>query len=175
MTNIQTAWIELFTVGGLGLLIIIIGVIIKLITNNNNLKCTSKTEGVVIKHRFLGEGRMHPVVEFTVNEKKFLTSKKFNCIKQIHIGGLPVQINEEAWEDEKGNLHVKTGPIANMRKLAETLWPLGSTMNVYYNSDKPKINYVDRPITNNFLFYFFLITGFVCIIISILIFFLMRL
>lgn len=62
-----------------------------------------------------------------------------------------------------------------MRKLAETLWPLGSTMNVYYNSDKPKINYVDRPITNNFLFYFFLITGFVCIIISILIFFLMRL
>lgn len=83
MTNIQIAWIELFTVGGLGLLIIIIGVIIKLITNNNNLKCTSKTEGVVIKYRFLGEGRMHPVVEFTVNEKKFLTSKKFNCIKQI--------------------------------------------------------------------------------------------
>lgn len=59
--------------------------------------------------------------------------------------------------------------------MAEKLWPINSKMIVYYNSDNPKICFVDRPITNSFASMMFIIMGSVVIVISIIVFFLMQL
>lgn len=53
-----------------------------------------------------------------------------------------VRQHSQIHEDEKGWLHVKTGAIANLRQLAEQLWPINSKMAVYYNPNNPKKCYV---------------------------------
>ena len=91
------------------------------------------------------------------------------------ISGVPVPVKSEVYEDEKGWLHVKTGSIANLRQLAEQLWPINSKMTVYYNPNNPKKCYVDRPISKSFTSMMFIIMGIVTILLSVLVFFLMQL
>ncbi len=170
MSEIQIAWLELLLVGGIGVILMLVGIGIKINTKKRNVSCTAVTNGIVIKHVFYGEGRMAPIVEFAVDGKTYRTKKKYNGIKSVSITGFPIAIKEKAWEDEKGWLHVKTGTFPNMRQLAEELWPIGSEMNVFYDPTNPKKNYVDRPITNQFLTIGFVSGGMLAIAMGILVF-----
>lgn len=105
----------------------------------------------------------------------FIGKKIFCGIKTTQISGVPVPVKSEVYEDEKGWLHVKTGSIANLRQLAEQLWPINSKMTVYYNPNNPKKCYVDRPISKSFTSMMFIIMGIVTILLSVLVFFLMQL
>lgn len=91
----------------------------------------------------------------------------------MQISGLPgIPMQSTAYEDEKGWLHVKTGPVVDTQNLAEQLWPVGSRMTVYYNPKKPKMNYVDRPITRGFIAVLYVIVGLVIVLIGLVVFFL---
>lgn len=175
MTDSQIALLALLAVGGIGLIIVIAGVLIKIIATKKNAACTMMTTGVVIKHKFAGGGRFYPVVAFKVNGKSYTTKKKFNGIIRVQRTGLLIPTNNAAWEDDKGYLHVKTGPIANMRLLAEQLWPLGSQINVFYDPRNPNKNYVERPISNIFVSRAFLFAGLGTILLAVLVFYLMQL
>ena len=175
MSELQIAWLELLLVGGLGLILILVGLGISLAAKKKNAACTAVTNGTVVKHGFYGEGKMAPIVEFSVGGETYQTRKKYNGVKRVSVTGFPNKIKANVWEDEKGWLHVKTGSFANMRQLAENLWPIGSQMTVYYNPQNPKKNYVDRPITNRFVMIMFVIMGMVCAALGILVFFLMKL
>ncbi|MEG6572795.1 DUF3592 domain-containing protein [[Clostridium] cellulosi] len=170
MTGTQDAWLELFVVSGLGIAMFIIGILIRVFAQKKNKSCTEKTTGKVVKYRFPGEGRMYPVLEFFVNGKCYRAKKRFTGIKTF---SATVPMKGDAWEDEKGWLHVKTGPIINVRKMAESLWPIGSEMNVYYNPKNPKKNYVDRPTDDKLTFILFVIFGLVLTVCGVLMFFLM--
>lgn len=170
MTQLQLAWLELFIIGGSGLLLMIAGLLITLIQTKRNNSCTAATEGTVIRHGFAGDGRMYPVVEFMANGTRMQTKKRFNGIKTIRVGSLPVPVKADAWEDEKGYLNVKSGPIVNLRKLSESMWPIGSAMIVHYKPENPKINYVDRPVTSRFTSKMFVIMGGASTALGILIF-----
>jgi hypothetical protein len=174
MSEIQIAWLELLMVGGLGGILILVGIGSNINTKKKNASCTAVTNGIVVKHSFNGEGRMAPIVEFSADDQTYRTKKKYNGIKSMSITGLPNAIKGSAWEDEKGWLHVKTGTFANMRQMAENLWPIGSEMTVYYNPGNPKKNYVDRPITNQFVLIIFVIMGAVCVALGILVFLLIQ-
>ncbi len=174
MSKMEIAYLELFTVGGTGILLIVLGILSLLLTKKRNASCTVKTEGTVIRHKFSGKGRMSPVVSFQADGREIQTVKKYNSIRSARISGIPIPTRSDAWEDGKGNLYVKTGPIANMRQLAENLWPIGSQMTVYYNPENVKINYVDRPITNGFLAVMFSMAGILCVVLGSVIFFLMH-
>lgn len=89
---------------------------------------------------------MNPIVEYVVDGNRYTAKKKFRGILTKRISGLSVHVASGVYEDEKGWLHIKTGAIANLRELAEQLWPIGSKMTVYYNPDHPKRCYVDRPV-----------------------------
>ena len=78
----------------------------------------------------------------------------------------------EAWEDEKGYLHVRTGILSNMRQLAQTLWPVGSEMEVYYDPDDPGKSYVNAPVDNAVLCRVFLIAGAGIVALGVLLYFL---
>ena len=62
MSELQIAWLELVTVGGLGAILALSGVIINIVTKKQNKLCTKHTEGIVVQHGFSDEGRMYPIV-----------------------------------------------------------------------------------------------------------------
>ena len=135
---------------------------------------TAVTMGTVIDHRFMGEGRMNPVLEYTVDGTQYRAKKQFRGIKTKSLSGLPIRTQATAYEDAKGWLHVQTGPIARLGTLAEQLWPLGSQMTVYYNPSNPDKSYVERPIVGNFATLMFNIAGFLLIAMSILLYVLIQ-
>lgn len=174
ITEIQIAWLELILVGGLGVILVLSGAMINFIVKRQSSLCTKQTDGIVKQYKFPGEARIYPVVEYSVNGKNYRAKKKFRGIKTEIVSGLPIPIQPEAYEDEKGWLHVKIGPIANVRQLAERLWPIGSRMIVYYDPQNPKNCYVDRPIVRSFTSMMFILMGVATIILSILVFFLVQ-
>lgn len=175
MSDLQIAWLELATVGGVGFLLTLFGIVINGVIKKQNELCTEKTNGMVIKYGFPGEGRMYPVLEYFVDGKGYQTKKKFRGIKRKRVSGLPTQIQPNAYEDEKGWLHVKIGFVVNLRHLAEELWPIGSRMTVYYNPNDPKKCYVDRPISGCVASIMFILMGMVTMILSVVGFFLIQL
>ena len=167
--------VQLLVDGGIGMILIISGIIMNMISKRNNKQCTKSVEGKVISYGFLGESRMYPIVEYIIDDVTYKTKKKYKGIKSVKASGIPLPIKSNAYEDEKGYLHIKSGAIVNVRQMAEKLWPINSKMIVYYNPYNPKICYVDRPIYNSFASKMFIIMGSVVIVISIIVFVLMQL
>ena len=169
MAQQQIALLELALVGGLGAILFIAGILIKVLTERKNSRCTSKTVGRVIRHSFMGDGRIAPVVEYEAGGARYTCRKRFNGIIKVHSTRLD---EPDAWEDEKGYLHVRTGILSNMRQLAQTLWPVGSEMEVYYDPDDPGTSCVGVPVSNEFLCRVFLIAGAGIVALGILLYFL---
>ena len=174
MSELQIAWLELITVGGLGAILILTGILLNIVLKKRCDLCTDKTGGTVVRYGFPGAGRMYPILEYTVAGKQYQARKKFRGEKIKRISGLPVPVQSKAHEDEKGWLHVEIGPVANLRQLAEQLWPIGSKMAVYYDPNDPQKCYVDRPISKSFTSTMFLWMGLATILLSVLVFFLMQ-
>jgi hypothetical protein len=171
VTTSQISLLALILVGGIGILLIGVSALMKAVARKKAKACTAVTMGTVINHRFMGEGRMYPVLEYIVDGTQYRAKKQFRGIKTKSLSGLPIRTQATAHEDAKGWLHVQTGPIARLGTLAEQLWPLGSQMTVYYNPDK---SYVERPIVGNFATLMFNIAGFLLIAMSILLYVLIQ-
>ena len=174
MTTSQISLLALISAGGIGILLIGAGMLMKAAARKKAKACTAVTMGTVINHRFIGEGRMYPVLEYTVNGTQYRATKQFRGIKTKSLSGLPIRTQATAHEDAKGWLHVQTGPIARLDTLAEQLWPLGSHMTVHYNPSNPGKGYVERPIVGNFATLMFNIAGFLLIATGILLYFLIQ-
>ena len=174
MSKLQIAWLELIIVGGVGVILALAGVISNIIIKRQNQSCTKQTEGIVVQYGFPGDGRMYPIVEYVVDGICYKAKKKFRGVKRIRISGFPAKVQSKAYEDEKGWLHIKIGPIANMRQLAEQLWPINSKMTVYYHPNNPKKCYVDREISGSFTFTMFVLVGIFIIFLSVVVFFLIQ-
>lgn len=175
MSELQIAWLELTIVGGLGAVLALSGVVMHIVMSKHNTSCTKQTEAIVVNHACNGQGRMCPVVEYYVDGICYQAKKKFRGVMTKRVSGVPTPISPEAYEDEKGWLHVKTGPVADYRQLAEGLWPLKSKMTVFYNPSNPKRCYVDRPISSSFTSIMFIAMGLAVISLGVLVFFLIRL
>lgn len=174
MTTSQISLLALISVGGIGILLIGVSALMKAAARKKAKVCTAVTMGTVIDHRFMGEGRMYPVLEYTVDGTRYHVRKQFRGVKTKSLSGLPVRTQSAAYEDAKGWLHVQTGPITRLDTLAEQLWPLGSQMTVHYNPSSPDKSYVERPIVGNFATLMFNIAGFLLIATSILLYVLIQ-
>ena len=87
---------------------------------------------------------------YTVDGKSYRVVKDFRGIKQKSVTGLPNRIPTSASEDEKGWLNISHGSVVNYDAVGKGLWPIGSETTVYYDPEKPKRSYVERPITTDF-------------------------
>ena len=174
MTTSQISLLALILVGGSGILLIGVSALMKAAARRKAEACTAATRGTVVDHRFTGEGRMYPVLEYTVDGTQYRAKKQFRGIKIKSLSGLPIYTQAVAHEDAKGWLRVQTGPVARLSTLAEQLWPLGSQMTVYYNPSNPDKSYVERPIVGNFATLMFNIAGFSLIAVGILLYVLIQ-
>lgn len=171
----QIAWLVWMTVGGIGGVLILAGTAIHLVKKGKNKSCTQQTKGCVVRYGFPGDGRMYPIVEYAVDGICYRARKEFRGIITKKQSGFPVGVQAKVYEDEKGWLHIQRGAIADLRLLAETLWPMGSQMTVYYDPNDPKRSYVDRPLSGGFVSMMFVIMGAVAIALGGLTFFFIQL
>ena len=95
MTELQIAYLELAIVGGLGALLVIAGIVARALAKRANDSCTARTTGTVLKHRFAGEGRLYPVVQYEVNGKNHQVRKRYNGVKLVRVTGLPVPMQRK--------------------------------------------------------------------------------
>lgn len=174
MSKIQIAWLEWMTVGGIGGVLILAGMAIHLVKKGKTKSCIQQTKGRVVQYGFPGDGRMYPIVEYAVDGICYRARKEFRGIITKKQSGFPVGVQAKVYEDEKGWLHIQRGAIADLRLLAEGLWPMGSQMTVYYDPNDPKRSYVDRPISGGFVSVMFVIMGAAAIAIGGLTFFLIQ-
>ena len=99
MTEIQIAWLELMTVGGLGVILVLLGVTFNIIVKRQNQLCTKQTDGIVKQYGFPGNGRVYPIVEYFVNGTCYKTKKIFCGIKTTQISGVPVPVKSEVYDN----------------------------------------------------------------------------
>ena len=156
MTQHQTALLALMIMSGIGFVLFTTGILVSVFTNRKYKKCTATVMGKVIGYSFRGGGRASPLIEFCIGRKRYVCRKKYAGIIKAYDTrrGKP-----DAWEDEKGYLHINTGISVNMRELAETLWPTGSDEIVRYDPDNPDNNYTGIFVNNSILRNIFLISG----------------
>ena len=95
------AWIQLLIDGGIGLILIISGILMNMISNKHNKQCTKSVEGKVISYSFPGESHMYPIAEYAVDGVTYKTKKKYKGIKSIKASGIPLPVKSNAFEDEK--------------------------------------------------------------------------
>ncbi|MEE3488887.1 MAG: hypothetical protein VZT48_12375 [Bulleidia sp.] len=147
MTPQESALLVLSIEGTVGIILIIIGMLLRKKAEQWNASCTDMVKGKVTRYCFTNEDEMFPVIQFMVNGQIYETRKEF---EGYHVVNSPFVKKAEAYEDERGVFHLKEGVVTDTGRLAEELWPLGSEMDVYYNPENPDINYAERPVRKNF-------------------------
>ena len=80
MAEIQIAWLELMTVGGLGVILVLLGVTFNIIVKDRINCVQKKTDSIVKQYGFPGNGRVCPIVEYFVNGTCYKAKKKFRGI-----------------------------------------------------------------------------------------------
>lgn len=81
MTTSQISLLALISVGGIGILLIGMSTLMKAAARRKAKACTAMIMGTVIDHRFMGEGRMYPVLEYTVDGTRCHVRKQFRGVK----------------------------------------------------------------------------------------------
>lgn len=118
-----------------------IGVWLKTRTTKKFNRCTAKTVGEVSGYDARGDGVYWPYVEYEVNGSVYKGKLIYRAIvqkKSLTYKGAVVTSDKFAQ-----NLHIKRNS-AFSRNPMEEIFPVGSPLDVYYNPDKPKENYVQR-------------------------------
>ena len=124
---------------GYGLLFVIAGGIIYIVQSRRQRHMTAETTGHICRYSYLGENNIAPVVSYTVDGKKYEVRRKFRSIVTKSFKSAdPTVADRGAYVTEKDVLVIHTGNITNFETMMEELWPLGMSVPVFYNPQKPK-------------------------------------
>lgn len=139
------ALLAFLLMGGVGFLLILTGGILVFLQKRKTKACTSVTMGYVVDHRFPGDGRMYPIVEYQAAGHVYRAARRFRgYITTSRTTQKHKELGRQAYVSEKDYVHVVLGRVANVRAMAEDLWPLGSPVTVYYDPDRPSRAYVEK-------------------------------
>lgn len=174
MSNINFKALNIFTIfGATGLVILILGYIFYCYDKKKRKNCISMTHGQVIDYRFYHQAP-EPIAEYEVAGIKYKKARKFRAVIQIGKGFSLKNLNPNSYDiyvDEKDVIHIKTGVLFNMKRAARELYPLGSSINIFYNPDNPKQAYVERiPEGNSIIGILFMYVGLGFIVLGTIIF-----
>ena len=126
--------------------------------------CTERTVGEVIRYSTPSYSGVHlPVVEYVVNGMAYrVTGPRFKAVVTKYFSSLSGNPNSEVESNlttrddlpEVLKVSVKKNSMISMTKSPMMkLFPIGSEATVYYNSDKPKVAYVERFVAPSALIY----------------------
>ena len=133
------------TVGSIGLLLLLAGIFICILESRKKQNCTGETVGTVVRYSFANDFPA-PIVEYMVEGKMYTKKRRFRGSISIVRRGLPPSGSRKngVFVDSKDIVHIHRGAYLNMRAEAERLYPLGTTLPVWYNPEKPKQAYVEK-------------------------------
>lgn len=126
---------------GLAIILIVIGVLIKISTTKKLDRCTTKTIGEVVGFSSRGNGVWLPVVQYEVNGKNYKGKLIYRAVYQKK--SLAYKDAEVTSDKFDQSLHIKRNSAFFTNPMQE-LFPIGSSLDVYYNKEKPKENFVQR-------------------------------
>ena len=150
--------------------------------SNIDKKCTEKTTGKIIRYSYILYNKVSlPVVQYFVNDKSYTvvgpkfkgsvilkTSTPFNNIKADIESNLTTreELPDVLKLKVKRNSYIsyQTSPLLE-------LFPIDSSVNVYYNPNNPKMAYVERFVKPTKWFIISLIFGIICLGLSLFFFF----
>lgn len=147
--------------------LIVIGIVYKIVTTKKLNRCTAKTMGEVSGYNARGNGVWWPIVEYEVEGTLYKAKLVYRAVAQTNS---PTYKGSEVTSDKFAQtLHIKRNSFFS-RNPMEELFPVGSSLAVYYNPSKPKENYVQRKPKTIMPVIFFGV-GFLFIALGILMFF----
>lgn len=172
MSNISVSLMIFLAISGTGLFFIIAGFLILIFEKSKKNNCTAMTEGVVVQHSF-SNNTPAPIVEYNVAGINYRKKRYFRGVitttRQLSMKDLNPQ-NNSIYIDEKDVVHIHRGVIMNLRKEAERMYPIGSTLTVFYNPKKPRQAYVEKiPCKSSALGIIYLWVGLGCTVLGIII------
>ncbi|MBQ8148184.1 MAG: DUF3592 domain-containing protein [Lachnospiraceae bacterium] len=111
-------------------------------------KCSAIAIGQVIDYRFRrGDNPfIAPIVEFDVDGKTYRAYRHYRGIgKRKIVATKETNVNDGFYiSDSDWFFYEQKGRVFSFRAQAERDWPLGSTLKVLYNPNKPKQAFVEK-------------------------------
>ncbi|MBQ7131048.1 MAG: DUF3592 domain-containing protein [Oscillospiraceae bacterium] len=142
--------IACISIAGAGLLTAIISFIFFISVRKRKKLCSAQTTGTVIdyniKYRTNSAGpTITPIVEFTANGKSYKARRHYKYSAVSSNSANPKNKHNELYISENDVFHLKLyGKTHDLKALAEKQWPLGTSMTVIYNPQKPEQAYAEK-------------------------------
>lgn len=166
----NTGELMLLILGGLGVVFLIIGLIVKNVLTRKLDRCTIKTVGEIVGYNSGANGISVPVVEYEVNGRHYKGKLIYRAVfrkKSFHY--TESEVTSHKFDQ---SLHIKQNSLISLNFM-QKLFPMGSPLDVYYNGEKPKENYVQRR-PKSLMPAIIMGTGLLYIGLGLLLFFLLR-
>lgn len=137
-------------------------------------KCTKETIGTVVGYEWFSRGNaIHlPILNFSVDGKEYRTvGPRYRSVKTIKIGYPSLKTKQEFSTDIHALTfeHRITGNRLVTKNPMQELFPIGSTLPVFYNPNNPKLSYVLRSSRQAGMFWLTFIAAVVLVIVNVLI------
>ncbi len=132
----------------IGLILLLIGILLKLHDRSTKNNSTAITKGKVIRYTFWNNNGVHfPIVEYSVNNTTYTKTLKYGFIinKSNPLNSLKTEVTNNV---ENSNIKIETNSYISTNPLMEK-FPVGTFMDVYYNPNNPKQGYVLRYVKNS--------------------------
>lgn len=140
-------------------------------------RCTSKAKGIIKKYTLTSRGGedsgIHlPIVFYNVNGKEYkVVGPEYKAYKIITKSS-PIIKNEMGYKEDNQILTINRASnllVGIYKNPIETLYPIDSEIDVYYDSSNPKLSYVLRYCNKKWMFYLAFCSGIFTLIIELLI------
>ena len=124
---------------GCGLFFFLLGLFFHVFQYRRQKRMTARTEGQVSRYSFLGKNNIAPVISYVVGGKPYEVRRKFRSIVvKSTRAPIPTVRDSGAYVNKKDVLVLHTGNMNNYEAMMEALWPLGQSVPVFYNPEKPE-------------------------------------
>ena len=142
------ARLTLMIFGPMGILFFLIGLFLRVSCQRKQQNCTQMTTGEVVGYRY-PNGAPAPVVEYQVEGQTYRAVRHYRGVITLTTRNPLREWQGEGstqfYVDEKEIAHIRQrGGFANLQAVGEQVYPMGSTLDIYYNPEKPKEAFVER-------------------------------
>lgn len=124
-----------------GVIQLVIGLILGRRRTARLRRITARTMGTVSGYDFLGEGRVHPVVDFVLGSEVFQAKLKYRNV--VRISGSFIRGSEVTSDPLAKTLKIRENSRVSRTRIPE-IFPLGSALEVHYNPADPRENFAVR-------------------------------
>ena len=163
--------IILLVMSGIGMVLFTSGILISAADKKKINRCSQNTLGTIVKYSYLGRA-FAPIAEYCIDGESYEVRRRFRGVIETN-KPLSLYNNKGAYVSDKDFLHIQRAAITNFESMANTLYPLGSKLTVYYNPQKPKEAFLEKlPSKSSVCAFVFIGTGIFYILLGVLMYFL---